>query len=260
MLLVERDVFVAVADHAVHAQAGDSLQLAHLVPRDQRHHVHFTRLEQVDARGGVREEAEEQLPDFGILRATPVAFGALEQDVLARLPLLHPVWASAEWCAIVVVGGVEIAPLEHMLGQRAAHELELIGRVHLLVMHDGRERIGRIHRGDAVKAIDALGLPITLIDRIHGELHVGRRMRYAVVPLHARAELPRDIHATIGTHDHTAILRGRNFGREHGYDLHLPIVADEAFHHTRLNILENVRGITVHRVGLAIVAHDEQVI
>ena len=147
-----------------------------------------------------------------------------------------------------------------MLGQRAAHELELVRRVYLLVVHDGRERVGGIHRRNAVEAIDAFGLPVALVDRIDGELHIGRRMRHAVVPLHTGTQLPRDIHAAIGAHDHAAILRGRNLGRQHGDDLHFLVVGDEPFHHARLDVLENVRGVAVHRVGLAIVAHDEQII
>ena len=147
-----------------------------------------------------------------------------------------------------------------MLGQCTAHELQLVRRVHLFVVHDGRERVGGIHRSNTVKTINALGLPIALVDGIHRELHIGRGMRYAVVPLHTGAELPRDIHAAIGAHDHATIFRGRNLGGEHGNDLHRLVIGDEAFHHTRLDVFENVRGVAVHRVGLAIVAHDEQLI
>ena len=57
--LVERDVLVRVARHAVDRQPGDVPHLAILVPRHQRRHVDLAAPQLVDARGRVGDEAEQ---------------------------------------------------------------------------------------------------------------------------------------------------------------------------------------------------------
>ena len=51
-----------------------------------------------------------------------------------------------------------------------------------------------------------------------------------------------------------------HFRREHRNDVHLFVVGDEPFDDARLDVLENVRRVAVHRVGLAIVADDQEIV
>jgi hypothetical protein len=59
MLFVQCHVLVAVAEHLVQAQVRQRLDLAHFVPRHERDDVHLARLQLVDARRRIRDEAEE---------------------------------------------------------------------------------------------------------------------------------------------------------------------------------------------------------
>src|SRR6187402_1635201 len=90
--LVERNVFVAISYDLVEAQRRHCAQLPNLVPWHQRHHVHFASLELIDARGGVGQELEQHAVDLRVLGPAPIIGYALEQDVLASLPLGHAIW------------------------------------------------------------------------------------------------------------------------------------------------------------------------
>ena len=255
--LVERDVLVAVAVDAVHRHAGDGRHLAMLVPGEHHHHVHFPALQLVDAGVGVGDELEEQRLDGRELRAAPVVRRRLETDVLAALPLRHLVGAGAERRAVVVVGGVDVAALEHVLRQGATHELQRVGRVDLLVVQHGRERVGRVDAADPVEAVGALGVVGRAVDRLDRELHVGGGVRRAVVPCHLGPQPPGDVHPAVFAQHHAAVLeRGHRRGQER-HDGHLFVGGDQPFDHAGLDVLEDVRAEAVERVGLAVVADDQ---
>jgi hypothetical protein len=59
---------------------------------------------------------------------------------------------------------------------------------------------------------------------------------------------------------HTAVLERRNLDGENRNDVHLLVRRDEPLDDARLDVLENVRRVAIHRVRLAVVAHDEQVV
>ncbi|MFN9910439.1 MAG: hypothetical protein ACK56F_30725, partial [bacterium] len=80
------------------------------------------------------------------------------------------------------------------------------------------------------------------------------------VPLHARTQLPDHIHPAIGTQHHALVLDRGDFGGQHRHDAHLLVVRDEPFHHARLDVLEDVRGIPVHGIRFAVVADDQEVV
>ena len=123
------------------------------------------------------EELEEELRD--LRSAAPVAVDALEQDVLARLPLGDFVRPGAEQRAIVIVGAIDVAALQHVSRQAPANELQRVGRIDLAVVDDGGERIGRVDGADAVEPVGALRVVGRIVDGVDGELHVGRRERLA---------------------------------------------------------------------------------
>ena len=77
---------------------------------------------------------------------------------------------GAERVAVVVLRAIDVASLEHVLRQRAADELDVVRRVDLLVVHDRRQRIRRVDRGDAIEAVGALGVVVRTVDRVDGEL------------------------------------------------------------------------------------------
>ena len=198
--------------------------------------------------------------DLRKLRTAPVLFAALEQNVLARAPFLHAIRTCAERGTVVVSGLVDVAPGEDVTRERAADELQLVGCVNLAVVHHGRKRVRRVDPGDAVEAICTLGFPVSLVDGVDRELDVGRRVCNAVVPAHARPQLPRDIHPAVRSHTHAAVGKRRHLSCQHGHDVHALVVRHEPFDHAGLDILENVRRIAIHRVGLAIVPDNQQVI
>ncbi len=147
-----------------------------------------------------------------------------------------------------------------MLGQCPSDELQRVGRVHLLVMDDRRQRIGRVHRRDAVEAVGALGVVGRVVDGIDRELHVGRGVRHAVVPLHVRAQLPRHVHAAVGTQPDAAVGERRHLARQHRHHVHVLIGDGQPFDDARLDVLEDVRAEAIQRIGLAVVADDQQVV
>ena len=240
--LVHGHVLVAVAVGAVDAHAGNRLDLAVLVPREHHHHVHFPALQLVDAGIGVGDELEEQRLDRRLGVALPVVGHGLEPDVLTAPPLGHLVGPGAERRPVVVVGGVDVAALEHVPGQRAAHELQLVGGVDLLVVQHRGERIGRVDAGDAVEAVGALGVVGRAVDRLDRELHVGGGVRRAVVPGDVRLQFPGDVHAAVLAQDDAAVLHGRNRRRQQRHDGHLLVGGDQAFDDAGLDVLEDVGG------------------
>jgi hypothetical protein len=82
----------------------------------------------------------------------------------------------------------------------------------------------------------------------------------AVVPGDARTQLPRDVHAAVGSQHDLAVLDRRNLGRQNRHDVHALVCGHEPLDHTRLDVLQDMGRVAVHRVGLAIVTNDEQVI
>ena len=239
-------------------EARDHRQLAVLVPRHCRHHMHLAGLELIDPRVGVRQELEEQARN--LRRAAPVGGHALEQDVLAGLPLDDAIRTGAEERAIVVAGAIDIAPLEQVLGQTTADELQRVGCVDLAVVHDRGQRIGRLHRRDPIEAVRALRVVARVVDRVHGELDIGRGERPAIVPGDVGPQLPGDVHPTIGPQRDTAVLERGYFGREQGLDPHLFVGDRQSLDDGRLDVLEDMRAEAVERVRLAIVADDEEVV
>ena len=228
-----------------------------LVPGEHHHHVHFAALQLIDAGVGVGDELEEQRLDGRHPGATPVVRHRFEPDIFAALPLGDAIRSGTERRAIVIVGAVDIAAFEHVLWQCAADELQGIWRVDLPVVQHRGQRVRRVDAADAVEAVGAFGVVGRAVDRLDRELHVRRRMRRAVVPLHVGTQPPRDIHAAVLTQHDTAVLDRRHGRGQQRHDGHRLIGRDQSLHHTRLDILENVRAEAIERVGLAVVAHDQ---
>ena len=158
--LVQRHMLVGVPARLVdddRLQAGD---LAVLVPRHRRDHVHFAAFQLVDPRVGVRDELEHQPADPRVLVAAPVVRHPLEQDVFPGSPLGDAVGSGAERTAVVVLRAIDVTALEPVPGQEAADELDVVRRVDLPVMDDRRQRIRRVDRADAVEAVGALGVVV----------------------------------------------------------------------------------------------------
>jgi hypothetical protein len=121
-----------------------SLHLAKLVPRHQCDDVDLASLELVDSGVGVGDEPKKQAADLRILVTSPVMGNPLEHDELAGLPVRNFVRPGSQRIAVVVLRAVDVAALEDMFWQRAANELNIVGRVDFLVVHHGGQRIGSI--------------------------------------------------------------------------------------------------------------------
>ena len=260
LALVQRHVLVGVPGRPMNDDRGQPGELALLVPRHQRHDVHLAALQLVDARVGVRDELEHQPADTGRLVAAPVVGHALEQDVFASLPLRHPIRPGAERAAVVVLRPIDIAPLEQMLRQRAADELDVVRRVHLFVVDDRCQRVRCVHRADAVEPVGAFGVVVGTVDRVDRELHVGGREGMAVVPRHAGTERPRDVHAAIRTEPDASVLERRDVGREQRHHVHPLVGRRQALDDAGLDVFEDVRAEAIERVGFTVVADDEQIV
>ena len=228
-----------------------------LVPGEHHHHVHFAALQLIDAGVGVGDELEEQRLDGRHPGATPVVRHRFEPDVFAALPLGDAIRPGAERRAIVIVGAVDVAAFEHVLWQCAADELQRVRRVNLPVVQHRGQRVGRVDAADSVEAVGAFGVVGRAVDRLDRELHVGRGMRRAVVPLHVGTQPPRHVHAAVLTQHDTAVLDRRHGRGQQRHDRHRLIGRDQSLHHAGLDVLENVRTEAIERVGLAVVAHDQ---
>ena len=80
------------------------------------------------------------------------------------------------------------------------------------------------------------------------------------MPPDARTEPPGDVHAAVGAQADAAVVERRHLAREERPDVHLLVGDREPFDHRRLDVFEDVRAEAVQRVGLAVVADDEQIV
>src|SRR5262249_51444670 len=153
------------------------------------------------------------------------------------LPLGDAIRPGAERAAVVILRAIDVASLQDVTGKRAANELNVVGRVDLLVVNDGGQRIGRVDRADAVESIRALGVVVRTVDRVDGELHIVRREWHIVVPPDAAAQLPGDIHSAVGTKPDAAVVERRHALGQERNDVHLFVSGGQPFDYARLDVL-----------------------
>ena len=127
-------------------------------------------------------------------------------------------------------------------------------------MKNGRHRVGRVDRRDAIESVGALRVVVRTVDGFDSEPDVFGGERHAVVPGDVRPQRPDDVHAAVAAERDSAILRRRHVGRQQRNDIHILVRRRQPFDHAGLDVFEDVRAEPVQRVGLAIVADDEQIV
>ena len=84
--------------------------------------------------------------------------------------------------------------------------------------------------------------------------------RHAVVPRHAGPQLPGDVHAAVRAQHDAAVLERRHLACEQRHDVHLLVGRRQSFDDAGLDVFEDVRAEAIERVGLAVVADDQQIV
>jgi hypothetical protein len=74
-------------------------------------------------------------------------------------------------------------------------------------------------------------LPVSLVDGVDGELHVGGRVRRAIVPFDAGTKFPGDIHSAVAPDTHAAVRDGGHLGGKQRNDVHVLVVRHQPFNH-----------------------------
>ena len=82
----------------------------------------------------------------------------------------------------------------------------------------------------------------------------------AVVPRHAGPQLPGDVHAAVAAQPDAAVLERRHLAREQRHHAHLLVGRRQPFDDAGLDVFEDVGAEAVERVGLAVVADDQQIV
>ena len=260
---VERHVLVGVARRAVNGDAGNRLDLAVLVPRKHRHQVHLAALELVDARVGVGDEPEEDLLDLRDTRCRASSSARVRAGCTRRSstrPRDTARCRAARGCSRS--RGRCRAPASTCFGSSAADELQRVrarrspcsGRPRSAgracpPTRSGRSR--RCSRGCRTGSLmastvnftsaEVSGVPSCHVD-VRPQLprrRPSRRRRASTTPPFS----------SVGTSDASS---GTTF---------ICVVGDgQPLDDAGLDVLEDVRAEAVERVGLAVVADDEQVV